>query len=918
MLLRCLASLLLTISVFVQAQSTPASSPGGERGSIRLQITDPAGAGLRARGSLIGLSNSANLTTRSDAQGIWTANDLPFGRYRIDISRSGFGSQRIEVTIDSTVPVRRVIELPLQSISTSVSVIAPTPIGGDGVSLEQTPVPVQTLSADDIRNTNAIDITDAINKRLNGVYINENANNPFEPDINYRGYTASPLLGTPQGLSVYLDGVRQNQPFGDIVTWDLIPKVAIQDMELVPGSNPLYGLNTLGGAIAIRTKDGSTSPGISVQAIGGSFGRRSVEGEYGGSNGRDLDWFAAGNYFSEDGWRRFSPSQVRQSFAKLRRNTDKTSIALSGTYAINDLTGNGLQDFRFLKTDYNSVYSIPDRTWDHSPTLTLSANHQLSDHWSVSGNLYFRHVRTDTTNGDINDESFDQSLYTLSTSDIAALSAAGYSGFPTTGDATTDPYPFWRCIAQALEKDEPSEKCTGVITNTRTQQNNYGLGALASWRTAHNLLSFGAGWDHSGLSYKQASQFGYLSSDGVSITPVDAFADGSTMADDEPFDTRVQLHGIINTPSFYITDTFSTDRWSVTASGRYNHTTVENIDRLPPDTPGRGLLTGTHTFQRFNPAVGGTWAASSHINLYADYSEASRAPTSIELGCANPDFPCNLPNALVDDPPLEQVVSRTIEVGLRSRATDKLTWSAGYFRGENLHDLLFVASQQTGFGYFLNFGKTRRQGLELDIKGQLPHLVLGGGYTFLDATYQSSQTLNGASNSSNDNNSDGVPGVDGEITISPGDHIPQTPRHILKVFADYKPAPKLLIDFNVLAASSSFARGNEDNQHRPDGVYYLGSGSSPGYGVANLGAHYTFSSRLEAVVQINNLFDNHYSTAAQLGATPYDDNGHFIARPFPPVQTSDGAAYPVRQTTFLAPGAPFTVFGGLRVTLSKK
>jgi len=917
MVFRVLASLLLAICFSACAQSAPASSLEHERGSIRLQITDPAGAGLRARCNLVGLSNSINVTTQSNSQGIWTASNLPFGRYRVDISRHGFGSQQIEILLDSAEPVDRIVMLPLQSITTSISVIAPTPIGGDGIAIEQTPLPVQTLSAEDIRNTNGIDLTDVINKRLNGVYINENASNPFEPDINYRGYTASPLLGTPQGLSVYLDGVRQNQPFGDIVTWDLIPKVAIQDMELVPGSNPLYGLNTLGGAIAIRTKDGSTNAGLSVQAIGGSFGRRSVEGEYGGSNGRDLDWFAAGNYFAEDGWRRFSPSQVRQSFAKLRRNTDKTSIALSGSYSINQLTGNALQDFRFLERAYDSVYSIPDTTRDHSPTLTLNTTHQLSDQWSASGNFYFRHVRTDTTNGDINNDSFSQSLYDLSPSDIAALSSAGYSGFPTAGDAATEPYPFWRCIAQALQKDEPSEKCTGAISNTRTQQNNYGLGALASWRTARNLLSFGAGWDHSGLSYQQASQFGYLSADGISITPVDAFADGSTTQDGEPYDTRVQLHGTINTPSFYLTDTFSTDRWSVTASGRYNRTTVNNFDRLL-DRPGHGSLTATNVFQRFNPAIGGTLSASSNIHLYANYSEASRAPTSVELGCANPDFPCNLPNALLDDPPLEQVVTRTIEAGLRSRGTDRLAWSAGYFHGQNYNDLLFVASKQTGFGYFLNFGKTRRQGLELNMKAQLPHVVLGGGYTFLDATYESSQTVNGASNSSNDSNRDGVAGIDGEIAISPGNRIPQTPQHILKVFTDYKPTAKLLIDFNVLAASSSYARGNEDNQHQPDGVYYLGSGSSPAYGVANLGAHYTLSPHLEALMQINNLFDTHYSTAAQLGATPYDGGGHFIARPFPPVEADGVPAYPVRNTTFLAPGAPFTVFGGLRVTLSRK
>ena len=85
--------------------------------------------------------------------------------------------------------------------------------------------------------------------------------NPFQPDLNYRGYTASPLLGTPQGLSVYMDGVRLNQPFGDVVSWDLIPRQAIASMTLMPGSNPLFGLNTLGGALSIQTKDGRDAPG---------------------------------------------------------------------------------------------------------------------------------------------------------------------------------------------------------------------------------------------------------------------------------------------------------------------------------------------------------------------------------------------------------------------------------------------------------------------------------------------------------------------------------------------------------------------------------------------------------------------------------------------------------------------------------
>jgi outer membrane receptor protein involved in Fe transport len=827
----------------------------------------------------------------------------------VQVSRPGFETRLIPFTVGAAAPVSLKIPLQVENLATTVTVVATTPLTTDTLPLDQTPLPVRGLSKTDLQDSGALDLTDAMNKRLNGIYVNENAGNPFEPDINYRGYTASPLLGTPQGLSVYLDGVRQNQPFGDVVNWDLIPKVAIEDMQLIPGSNPLFGLNTLGGAISVKTKDGATSPGITVQAIGGKFGRASVEGQYGGSNGRGLDWFAAGNYFREDGWRKYSPSEVRQSFAKLRWNHNKTSLALGGLYSINSLTGNGVQDFRALNRDYSSVYTIPDTLKDHSPALTLTGSHVFSKSITFSGNAYFRYVRADTVNGDINNDSFDQSLYNLSNAEITALRNAGYTGFPTTGNSTTQPFPYWRCIGQALLKDEPSEKCTGVITNTSTRQNNYGLSGLVAWQTAHNHLAVGAAWDRSSMSYKQLSQFGYINADGVSVTGVDAYLDGSTEADGDPVDTRVQLHGTVNTPGIFFTDTFHTSRWSVTGSGRYNRTSIDNRDRLPV-TSVHGSLDGNYVFQRFNPSIGGTYRVNSSISAYANYSEANRAPTAIELGCSNPDFPCSLPNALVDDPPLEQVVSRTVEVGLRSVQQSPVAWSVGYFRGQNSNDLLFVASEQTGFGYFLNFGKTKREGMELNVVGKVKNVSVGGSYTFLNATYQSSQVVNGGANSS----SDGGSGLDGNITISPGDRIPLTPQHTMKVFADYKPFSKLNIDANVIASSGSFARGNENNLHQPDGVYYLGSGSSPAYGVANLGVHYNFSPLLQFFAQMNNITDNHYYTAAQLNVTPYNNAGQFIPRPFPPVQGD----YPLRHTTFLAPGAPFNLYGGIRVTLFHK
>jgi len=139
--------------------------------------------------------------------------------------------------------------------------------------------------------------------------------------------------------------------------------------------------------------------------------------------------------------------------------------------------------------------------------------------------------------------------------------------------------------------------------------------------------------------------------------------------------------------------------------------------------------------------------------------------------------------------------------------------------------------------------------------------------------------------------------------------MPFIPRHMLKVFGDVQITRALAIDIDLLAVSSSYARGNENNLHEPDDVYYVGPGTSPGYGVVNLGARYTVTRWLQLLGQINNLFDRRYYTGAQLGALGFTDNETFIARPFPAVN----GEFPIRHSTFYAPGAPIRGWVGMRL-----
>jgi outer membrane receptor protein involved in Fe transport len=922
-------ALLLLLSS-TPALSLHAQSPAtGQTGSLRIMVKDPANRPVaKARGVLYGSSGDRHLVeTASD--GSLAVSDLALGRYTLVLSSAGFAPVTLHFSLTSAAPVTRDVTLLIGSVNTSVSVIASTPAGSLDIPLSDVPATVQTVSAKTIEDTNAINLTEVLKRRLNGVYVNENQDNPFQPDVNYRGYTASPLVGSPAGLSVYLDGVRQNQPFGDVVQWDLIPKVAIATTELIPGSDPVYGLNTLGGAIAVQTKDGIVNSGFSVSAYGGSWGRRAVDAEYGGSKG-PWNWFAAGTLFHEDGWRQFSPSSVKQSFAKVGYAANNTVVSVSGGYAINNLTGNGTQDIRAiqrtvgLNNGYNSVYTIPDVTYQHSPFLTVNLTQSFGHGLSLNVNSYVRYLRTNTSNGDANDDAFTESLYTLSTTDKTYLTKAGIA-YPTTAiTAANTPFPYLRCIAASLALNagvtsaEPAEKCDGVDTFSYTKQHSYGLTSVLAWNAGHNKFAIGSGFDRGGLTFVNNSQWGYINSDGHSITTVPSFDDGSELNDDGYLDDdRVNLHGTTTTPSFFITDTFSWNKWVFNAGGRYNHTTINNVDRLPKAASGREGLTAVNSFQRFNPTAGVVYKASAKLHAFFDYGESSRAPTSTELGCADPNYPCSLPNALVSDPALQQVVARTFEFGFRGNPDGRFRWSADYFHAMNYNDLLFIASPQTGFGYFTNFGKTRREGLEVAASAHLHNLDAGIDYTFLDATYQSAQTIESGSNSSNTNATGGEPGVTdgGNINIVPGNHIPQVPQHMMKIYTDYHPLRKLGIsaDFNLISAA--YVRGNENNQTQIVAPYYLGMGKSPGYGIVNLGSRYTISSHFELFAEINNVLNRHYYTAGQLSDTPYDNNGNFIAREFTPYKSGD---YPIRNTTYLAPGAPFGAFGGLKVTFGKR
>src|SRR6266849_4664329 len=293
-------------------------------------------------------------------------------------------------------------ETPAEQLETpAVEVIGVTPLPGFGVPAAQVPANVQAVTGAEIMRQHPLNLPEFMSQRLSGVNVNENQGNPFQPDVTYRGFSASPLLGTPQGISVYQDGVRINEAFGDTVNWDLIPTAAISTINLIPGSNPLFGLNTLGGALSIRTKSGAQYPGTAATLYGGSFGRRSVDVQHGGTNG-EFDYFVSASAFREDGCPAQPPSDVRQFFSKLGWQDGKTDIDFSITHAESDLTGNGLLPQSMVRDDPRQAYTLRDDTRNRMTLFTLNTTHWLTTDFLWSSTAYYRQSEKNTSSGDVN------------------------------------------------------------------------------------------------------------------------------------------------------------------------------------------------------------------------------------------------------------------------------------------------------------------------------------------------------------------------------------------------------------------------------------------------------------------------------------------------------------------------------------
>ncbi len=757
-----------------------------------------------------------------------------------------------------------------------VLIIGTTPIPGTSIDIDKIPGNVQVLSSSDLSREGSPSLTGALNSSLSSINVNDDLDDPFQPDILYRGFEASPVLGTPQGLAVYQNGVRINEAFGDTVNWDLFPNVAIDQVQLV-SSSPLYGRNALGGAISVTMKNGFTYQGGQVELSGGSFGQHSVVAQFGANSG-PFGVYVAAQGLDSDGWRQYSDDRIRTVYAALSYHTQRVLIDLSYAGAHNELNGQGPAPVQELAVNRALIFTGPQTNQNDLNFFTLNATLRVTDTWSLQGVAYYRHYGQSVVNGN--------------TTDYAACTTM--PGILCQPDGAT---PLMDAAGQSLP-DISNGGARYIGENDFELLDAWGRGATLQLTNSDsifgmvNQISAGAALDYASTSFYTGAQIGIIPAN-LQVEPSNLYVytpqnSPGAIANGDP--VPVSVDSVNKNLGFYLTDTLNvTPDLAVTASGRYNVANVDLYDQLGTN------LSGYNRFVHFNPAVGATYKLLPTVTLYGGWSTNTRTPTASEIECSDPLTPCLLPTNLAGDPPnLKQVISHTYEVGLRGTyprspsAEDELSWNLSAFR-TLLHDDIFGIATSVSQGFFQNIGDTRRQGFEAGLAYRGPRFSAFANYSFVQATFESSLVVPSPSNPFQDAN--------GDIQVNPGDRLPGIPEHRLKIGTDYRIIAPWSIGATVNVVSSVYYVGDESNQLAP----------IPGYTTVNLHSIYRPTRHLELFASVNNLFNKKYATWGILS----DPTG--IGAPgIPPGGVTNG---PGVDNRFLSPAAPLEAFVGLRLSL---
>jgi iron complex outermembrane recepter protein len=754
---------------------------------------------------------------------------------------------------------------PLSSASITT---APAAAGTQGSGMVVTtaapitvPSAVTNVTDTEIEREGTASIQQTLQQQVPSVIISDAAGNPMRAEVSYRGFDASPVSGRAQGIAVYQNGVRINEAFGDTVNWDVIPSNAIAGLSVV-SNNPSFGLNALGGAISILMKDGFSYQGAEVDVMGGSFGRRQFGLQTGGSSDNAGVYFA-GEWIEEDGFRNFSDSEVKRLYADIGLRGTFAEVHVSLTAADNHFGATAAAPVELLQRDWSNTFTSPQTTDLEVFMPTISGSLKATNTLTLSGVAYLRRYKNNVVDGNV-------------TEIEACEDDEPFEGFLCLEEDDAEPGEDPRVTGpNGFIPDDLVEEPLGSIERLATDSRSWG-GTIEGQEKSPllgrpNLFLAGVSYDHGRSNYTTSSELGTIGPQYV-VEGSGVIVTGPLEIAPRDLDTENTYWGLYFSNALDVTD-----QLTVTVGGRYNYARI----KLADNTGEFPELNATNTYERFNPMAGANYKLFPGLSLYGGYSESNRAPTPAELGCAEPENPCLIESFLTDDPPLDQVVGRTGEIGLRGQGTldgGVYTWGAGLFRTLASDDILPITND-AGRIFFVNAGDTLRQGVELSATYETRKWSVYGSYSFVDATLD---TCNDPS---------------GECAfLEAGDRLPGIPRHRFKAGFDYWLTSKWKFGADLVAASNSPFFPNEVSDE-------LGLDERlAGYTRIDLHTSYDINKNVQIYGLIKNLFNEKYGLyGTYFEADEVSDIDEALG--------GDGLSDP----RSISPSMPFAIYGGVKV-----
>lgn len=670
------------------------------------------------------------------------------------------------------------------------------------------------------------DLARALERAVPGLSLGDASGNAWQASINWRGFSVSALQGAEQGLAVYLDGVRFNQPFGDVVLLDLLPESALVNAQ-VNDANPVLGRNALAGSLLLQTGDGASLSGMRQQTdidSEGSVGSAFAMGRGDAAN----NLLIATELRHDSGWRVASPSRLARLFAKGVHAGPGWGVELSALGADTDLTGNGVAPVELLAADWHAVFTRPDTTRTGFVRLLAAPWVATGAHGKLELRAYWQDLSRRSANGDLADFdacTADPSHLCVAEGESGPVNPLLSDGAPVAVDPAIDRYAVFN------------------RGHERTRSQGTTLQWLDERETAAGTrrIALGAAWERARTRFRAESELGALQADRsvTGLGPLVGTADGAiSPVDVVSTATDMALFASAGLPL--------TPRLGVEAGARLSRNRVVLRDRIGT------ALNGTHRFTTFNPSIELDYAAFGTVRLTAGLARTSRNPTPAELSCADAQAPCTLANFFVADPPLQVVTARNWHAGVSGAAqrerAGRLAWRMNLWRADTRNDIRMVAAGVRGRAYFANLGRTRRQGVEASLDWQADGWTVSVNYAFTDARFREGFRMPGGANPQAD--------ADGLITVTPGDQLPGVPRNAFNLRLA-RAARTWSAGVALRARSGQFLTGDEANANP----------RTPAYAVVDLDGRVALTPRLDVVAQVRNLFDRHYATFGTFAET---------------------------------------------------